>query len=86
MKMQVTFANPFLIFVYSVSLLLMGDAVGVFWRREPVTAFSIALLGASCMVVHDTLMTLIWVWVAARWAQAVSNRKTAKSGDIPEPS
>ena len=74
MEMKITFGNPILIFVYSLALLLFGDAVGIFWRTEPVTAFSIALLGASFMVIHDTFMTLIWIWIAARWAQAVRDK------------
>jgi hypothetical protein len=79
MKMQVTLGNPFLIFVYSLSLLLMGDAVGIFWRAEPITAFSIAPLGAAFMVVHDTLSTLIWIWVTARWMQSANIRRPNKS-------
>ena len=82
MKMQVTFANPFLIFIYSFSLLLVGDAIGVFWRTEPGTAFSIALLGSALMVLHDSLMTVIWFWIIAQWMQSASNRLTNKSARI----
>lgn len=82
MEMKVTFVNPFLILIYSFSLLLMGDAVGVFWRREPVTAFSVALLGATFMVLHDSLMTVIWFWIIARWMQSVSNRRSDKSANL----
>jgi hypothetical protein len=82
MGMKVTFANPFLILIYSFSLLLMGDAVGVFWRAEPATAFSIALLGAAFMVLHDSLMTVIWFWIIARWMQSVSNRRSDKSANL----
>jgi hypothetical protein len=74
MEMKITFGNPILIFVYSLALLLLGGAVGIFWRTEPITAFSIALLGASFMVIHDTFMTSIWIWVAARWVQAVRDQ------------
>jgi len=61
---------------------LMGDGVGIFWRTQPVITFSIALLSASFMVAHDTFMTLLWAWGAARWAQAVSDRDKSKSEDI----
>jgi hypothetical protein len=71
MEMTIRFGNPLLILIYSLSLLATDDAVGLFWHTQPVTALSVALLGASFMVVHDTFMTLIWVWVAALWAQAV---------------
>jgi len=81
MQFQVTFGNPILIFVHSLALLLMGDAIGILWRTEPVTAFSIALLGASFMVVHDTFMTAIWCWIVARWMRAVSCHKTERSAN-----
>jgi len=82
MEMKVRFGHPVLIFIYTLSVFLMGDAVGIFWRTEPVTAFSIALLSASFMVVHDTFITLIWAWAAVRWAQAASDRNNSKSKDI----
>jgi hypothetical protein len=82
MEMKVTFGNPLLIAIYSFSLLLIGDAVGMFWRAEPATAFSIVLLGAAFMVVHDSIMTVIWFWIIARWMQSISNHHTNKSADI----
>lgn len=82
MELKVRFGHPVLIFIYTLSVFLMGDAVGILWRKEPVSAFSIALLSASFMVVHDTFMTLLWAWVAARWARAVSDQKRSKSEDI----
>ena len=82
MEMKVRFGHPVLIFIYTLSVFLMGDSVGIFWRTEPVTAFSIALLSASFMVVHDTFMTLLWAWVAVRWAQMVSDRNKSRLKDI----
>ena len=82
MEMKVRFGHPVLIFIYTLSVFLMGDSVGILWRKEPVTAFSIALLSASFMVVHDTFMTLLWAWATARWAQAVSDRNRPKTEGI----
>jgi hypothetical protein len=82
MELKVRFGHPVLIFIYTLSVFLMGDGVGIFWRTQPVITFSIALLSASFMVAHDTFMTLLWAWGAARWAQAVSDRDKSKSEDI----
>jgi len=76
MELKVRFGHPLLIFVYTLSVFLMGNAVGILWRSEPVTVFSIALLSASFMVVHDTFMTLLWAWAAAQWVRAVSDQKS----------
>jgi hypothetical protein len=80
MELKVRFGDPILIFIYTLSVLLVGDAIGMFWRSEPVKAFSIALLGASFMVVHDTFMTLIWASAAARWAQTAGDQKKEGKG------
>ena len=82
MELNVRFGHPVLSYIYTRSVFLMGDAVGIFWRTEPVTAFSMALLSASFMVVHDTFITLIWAWAAARWAQAASDRNKSRSKDV----
>lgn len=83
MELKVRFGHPLLIFVYTLSVFLMGNAVGILWRNEPITVFSIALLSASFMVVHDTFMTLLWAWAAAQWARAVSDQNKSKSRDSP---
>ena len=87
MELKVRFGHPVLIFIYTLSVFLMGDGVGIFWRTQPVITFSIALLSASFMVAHDTFMTLLWAWGAARWAQAVSDgvRKVAVPLSISSP-
>ncbi len=82
MELKVRFGHPVLIFIYTLSVFLMGDAIGILWRKEPVTVFSIALLSAALMVVHDTFMTLIWAVAAARWVQAAKEQRKSKSEDI----
>lgn len=82
MELKVRFGHPILIFIHTLSVFLMGDAVGIFWRKEPVTVFSLALLSAALMVVHDTFMTLIWAWAAARWVQTAKEQSKSKSQDI----
>jgi hypothetical protein len=75
MKTHVTLSNPVLVFVYSLSLLLLGGAIGIKWHSEPVAVFSIALLGAALMVVHDTFSALLWLWVGARYLGSATDRK-----------
>jgi len=69
MKMEMQLANPLLVFIYSLSLLLVGCAVGIYWHAAPSVAVGLAVAGSSFMVLHDTLTSLIWFWIAAKWSQ-----------------
>ena len=75
MKMNVTLGNPFLIAVYSASLLLIGCAVGMYWAHTPATALWLAIAGGVLMAVHDTATGVLWFWLTARWAHSVIQRK-----------
>jgi hypothetical protein len=82
MKMEMRLANPILIFIYSLSLLLLGSAVGIFWHAAPSVAVGLAIAGASLMILHDTLTSLIWFWIAAEWSRrtalAIQSRPASK--------
>jgi hypothetical protein len=69
MKMHLTLGNPLLIFIYSLSLLLLGCAIGIYWHSAPSIAVGLTIAGASLMVLHDTLTSVIWFWIAAKWSQ-----------------
>jgi hypothetical protein len=69
MKMEMQLANPLLIFIYSLSLLLVGCAGGIYSHAAPSVAVGLAIAGASLMVLHDTLTSLIWFCIAAKWSQ-----------------
>jgi hypothetical protein len=75
MKMNVTLGNPFLIAIYSASLLLIGCAVGMHWAHTPATALWISLAGGLLMAVHDSATAILWFWLTARWAYSVIERK-----------
>jgi hypothetical protein len=75
MRVHLTLINPILAFIYSLSLLLLGGAIGIRWHNEPVALFSIAVLGAALMVLHDTLAALLWLWVGARYFSSASDRR-----------
>ena len=74
MNIHLRFGNPFLILIYSLALLLLGDAIGMKWHSSPLHSFSIALLGAVLMVIHDTCIALISIWAASKWTRALKNR------------
>jgi hypothetical protein len=74
MNMHVRLGNPFLIFLYSLALLLLGDAFGMKWHGNPNRAVAVALLAAVLMVIHDTCTALLWMWAAAKWTQALKDR------------
>jgi hypothetical protein len=65
MQMKVQLANPVLIFVYSLSMLLIGSAIGMHWSNSHSTANWVAMCGALLMVIHDLTEGLIWFGLAA---------------------
>jgi hypothetical protein len=83
MQMQMQLANPALIFVYSLVLLLFGSAIGMHWCKSPGTAIWIAVCAALLMVIHDLLTGFIWMGITVKWTQAV--RKKAEQGSEAAP-
>jgi hypothetical protein len=67
--------NLLLVFLYSLSLLLIGCALGMHWRGSPATVVCAAILGATLFVLHEFVALLLWVGATAAWTQLV-----AKSG------
>jgi len=74
MRMQVRFGNPFLIFIYSSALLLIGCAIGMRWSKSPSVVFRMAFAGGALMIIHDLLMTLIWLSATAIWMRNCNRR------------
>lgn len=66
MKITASLGNPFLIFLYSMAILLVGCAIGIHWRATPGVAFCMAVIGALLMVIHDMAMGVLWFTVAAK--------------------
>jgi hypothetical protein len=79
MKMHVTLGNPFLIAIYSASLLLIGCAVGMHWAHTPATALWLAIAGGVLMAVHDTATGFLWFWLTARWVRSVMIQRNNRS-------
>ena len=75
MKMEMQSGNLFLVFIYSLSLLLIGCAVGMHWRGSPSVALCLAILGAALFVLHELVTVLLWFG-----ATAVLTRMMTKSG------
>jgi hypothetical protein len=69
MKMKMRLGDPLLIFIYSLSLLLLGCVIGIYLHATPATAIGLTFAGASLMVLHDTLTSLIWFSIAVKCAQ-----------------
>jgi hypothetical protein len=78
--MQMQLANPALIFIYSLVLLLFGCAIGMHWSKSPGTAIWIAVSAALLMVIHDLITGFIWMGVTVKWTQAL-RKKAEQSGD-----
>ena len=69
-KLTVTFANPFLIFIWSLAMLSLGCAIGIHWSTTPDMAFCVAAIGALLMVIHDMVMSVLWFMAAAMLLKA----------------
>ena len=79
MKMGMRLGDPLLIFVYSLSLLLLGGAIGIHWHATPATAIGLTFAVASLMVLHDTLTSMIWFSIAVKCAQRATEAARRKS-------
>lgn len=66
MNYTVRLGHPVLILMYSIALLLLGCAIGLFWKATPSVAFCMAGLAALLMVVHDIAMGVLWFWLTAK--------------------
>jgi hypothetical protein len=77
--MQMQLANPVLIFIYCLVLLLIGCAIGMHWSKSPGTAIWIAICAALLMVVHDLITGFIWMGITVKWTQAVRERSAQSS-------
>lgn len=53
MQMSVTLGNAFLIFLYSLAILLFGCAIALHCEATPGMVLCLATLGALLMVIHD---------------------------------
>src|ERR1035438_10530403 len=65
MKMEMQSGNLLLVFIYSLSLLLIGCAVGMHWRGSPSVALCITIFGAALFVLHELVMFLLWFGATA---------------------
>ena len=72
MKMEMQSGSLLLVFIYSLSLLLIGCAVGMHWRGSPSVALCLTILGAAPFVLHELVTVLFWFGVTAVWTRIVT--------------
>jgi hypothetical protein len=72
MKMEMQSGNLLLVFIYSLSLLLVGCAVGMHWRGTPSAALSLTILGAALFVLHELVTVLLWFGATAALTRMVT--------------
>jgi hypothetical protein len=75
MKIEMQSVNLLLVFIYSLSLLLVGCAIGMHWRGSPSIAICTTILGATLFVLHELMTVLLWFHTIAYW-----NRMMTKGG------
>lgn len=76
MKMTATLGNPFLVFLYSLAILMFGCAIGVHWKATPCLAFCMTTIGAVLMVIHDLATGILGFWITARIFSHMSNNES----------
>ena len=59
MKVEMQSGNLLLVFIYSLSLLVIGCAIGMHWRRSPSVALCLTILGAALFVLHELVTVLL---------------------------
>jgi hypothetical protein len=64
MKMEMQSGNLLPVFIYSLSLLLIGCALGMHWRGTPLVAICLTTLGAALFVLHELVTFLLWFGAA----------------------
>lgn len=71
--MQATLGHPFLVFIYSTALLLIGCGVGRHWIH--ISAFWLSIAGGLLMVGHDFFTGLLMFYISARWVRSVMSQR-----------
>ncbi len=75
MQMNVRLGNPAVVFIYSLSLLLLGCAIGIHWKNSPGMAIWISICGALLMVIHDLLEGFAWIGILGTWTRILHDRE-----------
>jgi hypothetical protein len=65
MKMEMQSGNLFLVFIHTVSMLLIGCAIGMHWRGSLSIAICLTILGAALFVLHEVVTMLLWIGATA---------------------
>lgn len=65
MQITVRFGNPFLVMVYTASLLMIGWAIGAHWGHT-VTAGWMVFLATICLLLHDAAIAILLAIAATK--------------------
>jgi hypothetical protein len=65
MKMEMQSGNLLLVFIYSLSLLLIGCAVGMHWRGRLRWRFASRYWAPALFVLHELVTVLLWFGATA---------------------
>lgn len=71
MRVTVSFANPFLVTIYTVTLLMIGFAIGAHWGHT-LTAGWMLLLATVFLLIHDCAIAVLLAIAATKVASSGS--------------
>lgn len=72
MKVTVSFANPFLITVYTLVMLMIGFSIGAHWGHTLAAGWAL-LFATIFLVIHDSAMAVLLAIAAARFTSSSKN-------------
>jgi hypothetical protein len=71
MKVTVSFANPFLVAIHTVTFLMIGFAIGAHWGHT-LTAGWMLLFATIFLLIHDCAIVLLLAVAASKVASSGS--------------
>lgn len=66
-RLRFQVGNPLLIFIWSLSMLLIGGTIGAHWHSSRTVAFFIAVSGAVLAAIHDLCQAFFVCALTAWW-------------------
>lgn len=66
-ELRIQLGHPFLIFIWSFSMILIGCFIGMHWHPSHIAALWIAASGAVLMALHEIFCGFAWCTLTAWW-------------------
>lgn len=85
MKVTITFANPFLVIIYTVAMLMIGWAIGAHWGHT-LTAGWLLFVATIFLFLHDACIAILLAMAATRVVASGKRPEVGRTRATAEPS